>query len=275
VAVTLATTALAVAAGHGVGGILLVGAAILTGQLSIGWLNDLLDVSRDEAAHRVDKPLARGEVPAQVVRRAVLLAALACVPLSLALGVAAGAVHLVAVASAWAYDLGLKATVLSWAPYAVSFGLLPAIVTLALPGAPLPPGWAIGSAALLGVGAHFLNVVPDIEEDLRAGVRGLPQRLGGTASRVVGAALLAAACTVLTLAPEGPAGPVGVVLLPVALVLAALAVVPVPGRDGVHGRSAHRDRGPGAPRSWLPFRSAIAVAGIALVLLLVRGTALT
>lgn len=199
VAVTLATTALAIAAGHGVGGTLLVGAAILSGQLSIGWLNDLLDVSRDEAAHRVDKPLARGEVPAQVVRRAVLLAALACVPLSLALGVAAGAVHLVAVASAWAYDLGLKATVLSWAPYAVSFGLLPAIVTLALPGAPLPPGWAIGSAALLGVGAHFLNVVPDIEADLRAGVRGLPQRLGGTTSRVVGTALLVAGIALVLL----------------------------------------------------------------------------
>ncbi|HET6259008.1 MAG TPA: hypothetical protein VFE39_10195, partial [Pseudonocardia sp.] len=40
VAVTLMVTALAVTTGRDVAGVLLVAAAVLTGQLSIGWLND-------------------------------------------------------------------------------------------------------------------------------------------------------------------------------------------------------------------------------------------
>jgi 4-hydroxybenzoate polyprenyltransferase len=263
VVVTLATTVLAAAAGHGPGRFLLVGAAILSGQLSIGWLNDLLDARRDRAAHRTDKPLAQGELPEHVVRRAVLLVTVACVPLSLALGVPAALAHLVMVVSGWAYDLGVKATALSWVPYAAGFGALPAIVTLALPGAPLPPIWAVLSTALLGTGAHFLNVVPDIEEDLRAGVRGLPQRLGATAARVAGAALLATACLVLTFAPPGGAGTVGAALLPVALGLAASAVVL--GRQG----SPEASR-----RARTPFLCAVAVAAVALALLVARGTAL-
>ena len=42
--------------------------------------------------------------------RSFVLAAACCVPASLALGVLAGVVHLVAVASGWAYDLVLKPT---------------------------------------------------------------------------------------------------------------------------------------------------------------------
>ena len=44
---------------------------------------------------------------------------------------APGSVHLVSVASGWAYNLGLKSTAWSWAPYAVAFGALPAVVSLA------------------------------------------------------------------------------------------------------------------------------------------------
>ena len=53
------------------------------------------------------------------------MAAALCVPLSFAMGWAAGAAHLVAVASAAGYNLGLKATALSPLPYALSFGLVP------------------------------------------------------------------------------------------------------------------------------------------------------
>lgn len=34
-------------------------AAVLAGQLSIGWSNDYLDAERDRAAHRADKPPLR------------------------------------------------------------------------------------------------------------------------------------------------------------------------------------------------------------------------
>ena len=66
VAVTAMGTVLAVAAGDPAGVCLLVLLAVLTGQLSIGWSNDLIDVGRDRAAGRTDKPFASGAVPARV-----------------------------------------------------------------------------------------------------------------------------------------------------------------------------------------------------------------
>ena len=108
---------------------------------------------------------------------------MAVVPLSLLSGWFAGSLHLIAVASAWSYNLWLKTTVLSVLPYVVSFGLLPAFVTAGLPGHPVY-GWLVAAGALLGAGAHFANVLPDIDDDLSTGVRGLPHRLGATGSRV-------------------------------------------------------------------------------------------
>ena len=65
--------------------------------------------------------------------------------LSLAAGRQAGAAHLTGVAAAWAYNLGVKRTAASWVPYALAFGLLPAFVTLGLPGRPWPPAWAMAA----------------------------------------------------------------------------------------------------------------------------------
>ena len=47
VAVTAMATALAATTGRDAVGVLLVAVAVLTGQLSIGWLNDYLDADRD------------------------------------------------------------------------------------------------------------------------------------------------------------------------------------------------------------------------------------
>jgi len=193
VAVTGLSTALSAAAGRGVTGTALVAATVLSGQLSIGWSNDLLDRGRDEAAHRHDKPIADGRLPVATARRACGLALACCVPLSLANGWAAGAAHLIAVAGGWAYNLGVKRTVASFLPYAVSFALLTAILTLGLPGSPWPAPWAFAAGGLLGVGAHFLNTVVDIDDDLATGVRGLPQRVGAFRAAVTGASLLAGA----------------------------------------------------------------------------------
>jgi 4-hydroxybenzoate polyprenyltransferase len=203
-AVTVLATVLSAAAGRSAAGCALVAAAVLTGQLSIGWCNDLLDRGRDLAAGRRDKPLARGDVSPRLVAVACGIAATACVPLSLASGWRAGVAHLAGVAGGWAYDLGVKRTWWSWVPYAVSFGLLTAFVTLGLPGHPAPPVWLMAAGALLGTGAHFLNVVPDVEADLAAGVRGLPQRLGAARAAVAGAVLLAGAVVLVTLGPGRP-----------------------------------------------------------------------
>ncbi len=103
-AVTVLAGLLAVTAGLAAPTTVLVVAAVLTGQLSIGWSNDLLDVHRDRLVHRTDKPLATGEVGIGAARAACLLALVATVPLSLACGAAAGLAHLVCVAA----GLGLQ-----------------------------------------------------------------------------------------------------------------------------------------------------------------------
>ena len=130
-AVTVMATAYAAALDLTPGQVALVGAAVLAGQLSIGWSNDLVDLRRDREVARKDKPLATGVVSVRMVRTACAAAVVLAVVLSLACGLVAGAVHVGLVAAGWAYNLGLKATVLSWLPYAVAFGGLPVFVHLA------------------------------------------------------------------------------------------------------------------------------------------------
>ena len=250
--VAVSTLAGVLAAGSGGGArTVLIVAAVLAGQLSVGWSNDWVDAARDAAVRRTDKPVADGRVPVGTVRTASLTAAAACVVLSLLLGWAAGAVHLVAVASAWAYNLGLKRTAWSWAPYALSFGLLPLALALALPGRPTATWWALAAGALLGLGAHGLNVLPDLLDDAATGVRGLPHRLGTTATALGSAVSLLAATVLLVRAPAGGPGTARVAALVAATAVTAGGTV-----------IALRDR-----RSRLPFLAAIAVAGIDVVLL--------
>ena len=191
-AVTAVTTALAVLSGRSGWGCVAVAAAVLAGQLSTGWSNDWFDADRDIANGRTDKPIASGAVTAARVRTAALMALAVCVPLSFLSGWRAGIVHLVAVASAWAYNAGLKATVLSPLPYALSFGLLPAFVTLGLPSHPWPRPMLMGATALLGIGAHFINTLADREDDARSGIAGLPQRMSATGCLLTGVFLLSA-----------------------------------------------------------------------------------
>ena len=152
--------------------VVLVTAAVLCGQLSIGWSNDLVDLARDRAVGRSDKPLALGTISPRTVTVACAVAVGLCVVLSLACGWAAGLVHLGCTAAGWAYNLGLKATVWSWAPYAAAFGGLPVFVWLAGDDPGLPPWWLPLAAACLGVGAHLLNVLPDIDDDRATGYAG-------------------------------------------------------------------------------------------------------
>jgi 4-hydroxybenzoate polyprenyltransferase len=199
----------------------LLGAAILCGQASIGWANDYVDADRDREVMRPDKPVARGEVSAALVGRSATAALVATVPLSLAVGWRPGAAHLVAVGSAWLYDLRLTQTWASWTPYALSFGLLPVIIAASLTGSPRPQALIVGVAACLGVAAHFANTVGDTDDDARTGVRGLPQRIGPRASVAVAAATVVAASVLLVPATRGAvaslvASGIAVTSLPVA-----------------------------------------------------------
>jgi 4-hydroxybenzoate polyprenyltransferase len=202
VAVTAVTALLAVDAGHPAGTAVLVTSAVFTGQLSIGWSNDLIDVDRDRMVHRVDKPLSTGNLATRSVRLAVVVALVACVALSLLCGPHSGLTHLVfGVGSGWAYNLALKRTLWSWLPYAVAFGSLPAVVWLALNPPRLPPVWLMVAGAMLGVGAHLVNVLPDLADDAATGVRGLPHALGPRASQLVATAVLLGASLVAFAGP--------------------------------------------------------------------------
>ena len=256
-AVTALATAVAASAGRSASGCLLVAATVLTGQLSIGWSNDVIDARRDVAAGRRDKPIAAGEISSRTVAAACAVALALCIPLSFANGWRAGLVHLLVVAGGWAYNLGLKRTVFSFVPYAVSFGALPAFLALGLDGHPLPQPWVVLAGALLGVGAHFLNVVPDIQDDLDAGVRGLPQRLGERGARAGGALLLAAASAVVTFGPGGDVPTWAYAGFALAVVLSLLAAI-APAWLGPRG----------------PFLLSLLTAAVAVALLVGRGGAI-
>jgi 4-hydroxybenzoate polyprenyltransferase len=199
VAVTALVGVVAAARGASGGTLAWVLASTAAGQASVGWSNDYLDRDRDRAAGRTEKPLVAGDVSALAVLVAALVTLLLSPALSLPLGVREAGVMLVAVVSAWGYNLGLKATALSWLPYAISFGLAPVYVWLATSGS-LPPAWIVAGTALLGVAAHLLNAVRDLEADRVGLVRGLPHRLGLKTSVLLGALLLAVALALVLVA---------------------------------------------------------------------------
>ena len=176
-------------------------ASTAAGQASVGWSNDYLDRHRDAAAGRIDKPLVAGEVSPRTVAVLASVAFPLSAVLSLPLGTTEAAVMLAAVSSAWAYNLGLKATPLSAIPYAVSFGLAPVYIWLVTSGSP-PPGWIVAAGALLGVAAHLLNALPDFETDRRGEVPGLVHGLGFRGSLFL-ACLVLAGLLVLVLAADG------------------------------------------------------------------------
>lgn len=213
--VTVIVVLLGLAVGLDLGRLLLLGAVLALNQLSVGFSNDWLDADRDRAAGRRDKPVARGEISVGAVRAAALVAAVGALALSPLLGGWFAVVHAVALAGGWAYNVRLKHGMLSPLPYVVSFGLLPALATTALPHPAAPAWWAVAAGALLGVAAHVANVLPDLDDDAATGVRGLPHRLGPRVSTVLAGAALAGAAGALA---------VGLGLTPLAIVGLGLSI---------------------------------------------------
>ena len=180
-AMTVALAAAAALSGRAAVEVGLVAVTVLTGQLTVGWINDVVDRERDRQVGRQDKPVAMGWIDPGTVNFATICMVLLVIPLSVANGTVAGLAHLAAVLSAWMYNFYFKRTVLSWLPYAVSFGLLPAFLSYGGLGGGYhggPPTIAMTVlAALLGIGIHFLNTLPDLVEDNEMGLRHLPLRV--------------------------------------------------------------------------------------------------
>ena len=259
IAVTVVAVLLGVAVGLEPWRVVVLGLALLFDQASVGLSNDWIDADRDRAVGRADKPVARGEIGVRPVRIAAIVTAIAALLLTLPLGPAATAAHAVALASAWEYNAALKNSPVSVLPYAISFGLLPAIASLARPVPALPAWWVFAAGALLGVAAHFANVLPDFDDDRRTGIRGLPHRLGLRASIVITwAALLLGAVSITVGVAAGPTGPPVFAIVGL-LISLAIAVV---------GLAVALRRGVGR---WL-FRLVIAAALVDVAMLVLAGT---
>jgi 4-hydroxybenzoate polyprenyltransferase len=196
----MATVLAAEAAPRGLGPVL-VAPAMLAGQLSVGWSNDACDAARDVAAGRTDKPVARGEVTVASLWVAAVVSVLAALAMSAAISLVTLGINALLIGAGWAYNLGLKSTPWSGVMFLLGFGPLPAYAASTLPGQPAPRFWVCVAAALVGLGAHFANVLPDLAADLRSGVHGLPQlvaaRWGPGAARAAALVLLLSASALL------------------------------------------------------------------------------
>lgn len=198
VAVSAITAVLAIGVGWEAWRVAVIGCAMLVGQASVGLSNDWIDADRDRAVGRTDKPVATGAVSARVARDAAIGCAIVAVALTIPLGWAATLAHVIFIASAWSYNLGLKNSAASVLPYVVSFGMLPLVVTLAGSRPGLASPWALLAGATLGIAAHFANVLPDLDDDRATGIRGLPHRLGLRATgAVIGSSLAIAAAAIV------------------------------------------------------------------------------
>ncbi len=175
-----------------------IAAAVLAGQCVVGWSNDLIDYERDREAGRSKKPLVASEISQSALVRGIWIALLAAAILSLVgpLGIKGTLLHALGILSATAYNLKLKSTIFSPLPYLISFGGMP--FTVYFSNGKLPTVWLVLAFLLFATAFHFLNVLKDLEWDLRQGVLGLPQRLGRTPSLAFAAILILVGLVLVT-----------------------------------------------------------------------------
>ncbi|KTR93723.1 1,4-dihydroxy-2-naphthoate prenyltransferase [Microbacterium testaceum] len=230
--VTVLSLALGIAAGVEPARLALLVVAVFAGQVSVGLSNDAIDGARDAAVGRTDKPIAGGAVTPERGIAVAVASAILAVGLSVPLGTGLVAAHAIALASAWAYNAGLKSTPFSIAPFVLSFGLFPSFATLSTVSPALAAPWASVAGAALGAAVHLTNVVRDLDDDRRTGVRGLPHRLGARASVVLAACGILAGAIAVLLGTDATA--LGLVFFVAVAAVAVAAVVVVfarpPGR---------------------------------------------
>jgi 4-hydroxybenzoate polyprenyltransferase len=172
---------------------------VFCGQLVVGWSNDLIDYQDDLRHNRLKKPLVAGLITPKYLQGwlQVMLPIAILVNLFGPLGLIGGGLSLFAIGWAVAYNFYFKFNFLSPLPYAVAFAALPSCMALSKD--QLPPLWMWLGGALLGVAAHFLNVIKDMKQDNQSGIKGLPQRVGTKASVATAVVLIASAIALLAL----------------------------------------------------------------------------
>jgi 4-hydroxybenzoate polyprenyltransferase len=157
---------------------LVIGFGVFTGQLVVGWSNDLYDYEDDLKHNRVKKPLVSGLISRKYLTKWLRF----MVPFSFVanllgpLGAKGGLVYMFGISMGVAYNFYFKYNVFSWLPYALAFAALPSCIAISKD--INPPLWMWLGGALFGSAAHFINVIKDMDQDRASGIGGLPQRLG-------------------------------------------------------------------------------------------------
>ena len=170
---------------------------VFTGQLVVGWSNDLYDYEDDVSHNRMNKPLVSGLISRELLTKWIKV----MVPFSFAanllgpLGIQGGLVYMLGIACGVAYNFYFKFNWLSPLPYAIAFAALPSSVAISKH--ITPPLWMWLGGALLGMAAHFINVIKDMKADQKSGIRGLPQILGTRNSVLVAILLITAGFAVV------------------------------------------------------------------------------
>ena len=169
---------------------LVIAFGVFTGQLIVGWSNDLYDYEDDLRHKRLNKPLVAKTISKEQLQKWLRF----MVPFSFIanllgpLGIKGGLVYMLGIAFGVSYNLYFKFSPLSPLPYAIAFAALPSCIVISKD--ITPPLWMWLGGALLGMAAHFINVIKDMNEDRVSQIGGLPQRLGTKYSIVVAALLI-------------------------------------------------------------------------------------
>ena len=170
---------------------------VFTGQLVVGWSNDLYDFADDQKHKRLNKPLVSGLITKEYLRKWLML----MVPFSFLanilgpLGIKGGLLYWLGIGCGVAYNFYFKFTFLSPLPYAVAFALLPSCIAISQ--SLTPPVWLWLGGALLGCAAHFINVIKDLDQDRQSNIKGLPQRVGKPASIAIAGVLILLAVAII------------------------------------------------------------------------------
>ena len=172
---------------------------VFTGQLVVGWSNDLYDFADDQKHQRLNKPLVSGVITAKYLRSWLIF----MVPFSFVvnilgpLGFKGGLLYWLGIGCGVAYNFYFKFTFLSPLPFAVAFAILPSCIAISKD--VTPPLWMWLGGALLGSAAHFVNVLKDLDQDRASEINGLPQIVGKKASITIAAVLSIIALVVLVI----------------------------------------------------------------------------
>ena len=181
------------------GSALIIALGFFSGQLIVGWSNDLIDYADDLSHQRMNKPLVAGLISQKFLRSwlAVMIPVALFINLFGPLGFVGGGLSIFAIVWALGYNFYFKFNIFSPLPYAVAFAILPSCMAYSQD--KTPPTWMWLGGALFGMAAHFLNVLKDMDQDHASGIKGLPQRCGKTGSIIASIILIALGATLLLL----------------------------------------------------------------------------